>query len=491
MTPENPISALPGKHSPEGFQMTVLSHEQIRDWRPFPLENDGLTPVQRARKRAHATGQWHDHQYMGRRWAIGCVALEVTQRCNLDCTLCYLSESSEAIKDIPLPELIRRIDLIHAHYGPGTDVQITGGDPTLRNIDDLVQIVRRVREKGMRSSFFTNGILAKREMLQRLVDEGLTDIAFHVDMTQERQGYDSEVALNALRRRYIDEVRGLKLRVFFNTTVFDGNFHDIAEVARFFLAHADVVKLASFQLQADTGRGILLSRGDPIAPDTVEARIREGLGSPLRFDAGTAGHHDCNRAAFALVANGRAHDILGDRDYARTLLHDTAHIEFDRAHKGRTAVRLLLHALRNPHLVVRSIRHFGGLARRMRADLARARGRAHKLGFFIHNFMDARHLECDRVGACSFMTMTADGPMSMCVYNAKRDQHLLQPVKIDTRDGTGWWNPLTGETGDRPAEVAKPVLTRKNARGRAKASLLGETPHPNRSRPPIPIEVIR
>lgn len=471
--------------------MTVLSPEQVRDWQPFSLGTDALTPMQRAQRRARDAGQWHDHQYMGRRWAIGCVALEVTQRCNLDCTLCYLSESSEAVKDIPLPELLRRVDLIHAHYGPGTDVQITGGDPTLRNIEDLVQIVTRIREKGMRCSFFTNGILAKRAMLHRLVAEGLTDIAFHVDMTQERKGYDSEAALNALRREYIEEVRGLKLRVFFNTTVFDGNFHEVADLARFFVEHADVVKLASFQLQADTGRGVLLSRADAIHPDTVEARIRQGAGSDIRFDAGTAGHHDCNRAAFALVADGKAHDILGDRDYAKALLQETAHIAFDRVNRLRTALALLSHGLRRPRLIARSLRHFGGLAWRMRGDLARSRGRAHKLGFFIHNFMDAQQLDCDRVGACSFMVITANGPMSMCVYNAKRDYHLLQPVKIGDDGDQRWWNPLTGESSNAPAAASKPALTRKNARGRAKTKLADHPSGIARPRTSIPIEVVQ
>ncbi|MGZ5431162.1 MAG: hypothetical protein ACXWEX_07135, partial [Thermoanaerobaculia bacterium] len=36
-------------------------------------------------------------QAIGRRYTIGCVAVEITQRCNLDCTLCYLSESSEKV----------------------------------------------------------------------------------------------------------------------------------------------------------------------------------------------------------------------------------------------------------------------------------------------------------------------------------------------------------------------------------------------------------
>ena len=92
---------------------------------------------------------WSSSQQMGSRWPIGCVALEITQRCNLDCTLCYLSEHSEAVKDIPLKEVFRRIDLIHEHYGRNTDVQITGGDPTLRRRDELIAIVRRVHQRGM------------------------------------------------------------------------------------------------------------------------------------------------------------------------------------------------------------------------------------------------------------------------------------------------------------------------------------------------------
>ena len=99
----------------------------------------------------------------GRRWPIGYVALEVTQRCNLDCTACYLSEHSEAVKDIPLEELFRRIDLIFDHYGPHTNVQVTGGEPTLRNREELVAIVRKVSRKGMRPALVTNGIRAKRE----------------------------------------------------------------------------------------------------------------------------------------------------------------------------------------------------------------------------------------------------------------------------------------------------------------------------------------
>ncbi len=69
--------------------MTVMTPADIKAARPACLPDDGLAPIARARTRREAAGQWSGSQMLGRRWAIGCVALEITQRCNLDCTLCY------------------------------------------------------------------------------------------------------------------------------------------------------------------------------------------------------------------------------------------------------------------------------------------------------------------------------------------------------------------------------------------------------------------
>ena len=69
-----------------------------------------------------------------------------------------------------------------------------------------------------------------------------------------------------------------------------------------------------------------------------------------------------------------------------------------------------------------------------------------RISFFLHNFMDACHLEPDRIKACSFYTVTRDGPVSMCLANAKRDDFILQPVKLERAGGEEvFWQPLTGE----------------------------------------------
>ena len=172
-----------------------------------------------------------------------------------------------------MEEVFRRIDMIHARYGINTDVQVTGGDPTLRRPDELVAIVRRIQALGMRPSLFTNGIKALRELLATLVEAGLVDVAFHVDLSPQRKGYSTEIELNRLRRAYIERARGLPLSVFFNTTVFDGNFDQLPEIVAFFVRHSDVVRLASFQPQAKTGRGVLGPRSPAITPNSVIRQI--------------------------------------------------------------------------------------------------------------------------------------------------------------------------------------------------------------------------
>jgi len=216
------------------------------------------------------------NQVLGRLHSIGCVAVEITQKCNLDCTLCYLSEHSQSVADIPLEEVFKRLDNVLHHYGPGAHVQITGGDPTLRKHSELIEIVRYANDLGLYTALFTNGISATRKLLSSLADVGLRDVAFHVDSTQRRENGDTELPLNKIREEYLERAKGLGLMVIFNTTVHKGNFHDIPELIKFFRRHANQIGLVSFQLQADTGRGEWRERDIVINTQTVEQQIEAG-----------------------------------------------------------------------------------------------------------------------------------------------------------------------------------------------------------------------
>ncbi len=450
----------------------ILDADDIKNWKPYPMPSlaDGLTALERTRKRMQDANQWAPWQMNGRRMAIGCVALEITQRCNLDCSYCYLSESSEALKDIPIEEVYRRIDLIYDHYGANTDVQVTGGDPTLRNWDELVAIVAYIKQKGLRSSLFTNGIRATRDMLEALCAAGLEDVAFHVDMTQERKGFNSEAELNVLREEYIHRTRGLPLAVIFNTTAFPGNFHEIPSLVKFFVRHADVVRFASFQVGADMGRGTERERVT-VNPATVMNAVREGTGANLNFDAASSGHAECNGYAYGLIVNGRVHDFFNDPVFVRHILDSSAHLTVNRANKNEVLKTSLNYFLRNPDVLFGVMSRFAKLVWRERRDFIAARGKVGKISFFVHNFMDSKALDQERCEACSFMVMTPEGPISMCVHNAKRDDYLLVTSAVKRENKMIFFNPVTGEFENKIPSKIQVSLTRKNARGRAKNGL--------------------
>lgn len=384
------------------------------------------------------------NQVLGRRSTVGCVALEITQRCNLDCTLCYLSESSESVRDVPMEVLERRIDAIRERYGPGVSVQVTGGDPTLRKRPELVAIVRRISERGLRPSLFTNGIKATRDLLAELAAAGLFDVAFHVDTTQRRKAYPTEEALNAVRRDYIERARGLKIAVVFNTTVHAGNLEEVPGLVRFFMRHSDVVGMASFQVQAATGRGEWRGRAGTVTPDSIAERVRSGVGLPsLAWDTALVGHPACNRGTMLATVGERAIDVLTDRPLYERFLQEFRHVTFDRRDVQATARRVVGAAFRNPYWLLR-----GGafILRKLwsaRRELWK-RERLGKITFFIHNFMDAAALDPERIRNCSFMVMTDDGPVSMCEHNARRDEYILKPIALATASGPAVWNPLDG-----------------------------------------------
>jgi len=377
------------------------------------------------------------NQVLGRSRPIGCTAVEITQRCNLDCTLCYLSERAEQVRDLPLEEVLRRLDEIRTRYGPGTPVQITGGEPTLRKRRELIAIVRHARAFGLSPALFTNGIAASRGLLAELAAAGLADVAFHVDTTQLRPGGGTERDLNAVRREYIERARGLGLTVAFNTTVHAGNLEELPALLGFFAIHAAVVGLAAFQLQAATGRGEWGRRAENVSMATVQERLETGAGTTLPWNVIRVGHPDCHKYVPTLAVNGRLFPVIEDQKLFAEFLRAFAGVGKDRfSPRGELLRAYARHALRRPRWIARgagfALRH----AWHARRALLAARGRVDKLSIVVHDFMDADCLDPARVDACSFMVMTAGGPVSMCAHNARRDEHILAPMQIRRADGT-------------------------------------------------------
>ena len=452
--------------------MTYLNPQEIAEYLPDTLPNTENDRRHHLRHALEKYDLYDEKQLAGRAFPIACIALEITQRCNLDCTLCYLSDIAEIVKDVPLFELFRRIEMMHEYYGEGTTIQITGGDPTLRSTEDLVTIVEKITSLNMRSALFTNGIKASREMLKSLSDAGLNDIAFHVDTTQELKGYATEMELNTIRLEYMERAINLPLRLLFNTTIHSGNVSEIPALVDFFTSHADKINLASFQMQADTGRGVLRERDDmAINQERVKRLIEEGVGCDLPYDMPQIGHPDCNAYTAALVS-GSARTAFYHRPKFLAKLFATLYP--DQGGSSRWAEekfvlpRVFGECVRSPSLLLQAMGYATGSLWKLKSGLLRA-NKVHRISFFIHNFMDESKLEAERCDTCVFKVATADGPLSMCVHNAKRDAMISK--KVPAQKGQPAWDPLEG-TAYQFTEQSATALPLKKSKGRERKALM-------------------
>ncbi len=431
------------------MESSQIKNRKIFNFSPFGKERELnskeekslFQTLHKARKRM---GKFFlENQILGRKGSIGCVSLEISQRCNLDCSLCYLSESSNYVDDIPFQELKNRLDGVRDHFGVGTNVQISGGDPTLRDRVELVAIVKYAREIGLLPALFTNGIKCSRSLLKELSENGLSDVAFHVDLSQERKGYKTEHDLNAVRLEYIKRTKGLPLMVVFNTTVFEKNFHEVKNIAKFFAQNADTVDFASFQLQADTGRGTIKERPNKISTETIREQINLGVGSSLSWDAILVGHPKCHSYVPTFAINEKCYEIIDDPEFFGEFLKDFSHISHDRRESVlKIAWRYIKAANQKPSWYIKGIKYFLPRLWKVKGDLLRSKGKINKISFFVQNFMDQNNLDQERIDACSFMVMTHEGPISMCLHNSKRDDYILKPFIVESEKGSELYHPF-------------------------------------------------
>src|SRR5215470_18425208 len=86
--------------------------------------------------------------------------------------------------------------------------------------------------------------------------------------------------------------------------------------------------------------------------------------------------------------------------------------------------------------------------------------------------MDACSLDKDRIDACVFTAATGEGPISMCLHNAKRDTFILRPVALGEGERQTLWDPLSGEVSPQPIRWHRALdQGRKRAKGRFKRDL--------------------
>jgi len=176
----------------------------------------------------------------------------ITNRCNLTCPHCFTASGKRSHDEMTTAECRNIIDAM-AGIGVST-IGWTGGEPLLRA--DLEDLIDYARQKRIKSSVTTNGILLDRERAVRLTEAGNRAVQISLDgSTPERnrmmrgatdEEYDT--ILEAIRT-----CKRLENRVILATVLGRENLDDGPEMIK--LARREGVDSIRFCAYAPIGRG--------------------------------------------------------------------------------------------------------------------------------------------------------------------------------------------------------------------------------------------
>ena len=109
------------------------------------------------------------------------VLWEITNRCDLQCDHCLVSANDHVEDELSTDEALALVDQMAA-LGVQA-VSLTGGEPFLRK--DWLKIAARVRDRGLKLRFSTNGHLIDDATMDRLVSLETESISVSIDGLKE------------------------------------------------------------------------------------------------------------------------------------------------------------------------------------------------------------------------------------------------------------------------------------------------------------------
>ena len=186
--------------------------------------------------------------------------IDVTNRCNLNCPICFAHAGAVGYLYEPSLEQVRQMlkNLKSVRPIPPTALQYSGGEPTVRK--DLPELVAMAKEEGFRHvEVNSNGIvLAKSlEYYKSLLDAGMSTIYLQFDgLTDDVYVKTRGVPLLDLKLKVIENARKLKHDsiVLVVTLVRGVNDHQLGDIVNFAAKNCDVVRGVNVQPVSITGR---------------------------------------------------------------------------------------------------------------------------------------------------------------------------------------------------------------------------------------------
>ncbi|MEM2102448.1 MAG: radical SAM protein [Candidatus Bathyarchaeia archaeon] len=388
--------------------------------------------------------------------------IDVTNRCNLRCPVCFANAAASGIVYEPSKEEVKTMleNLRRNDPVPATALQFSGGEPTIR--EDLPELVRMAKEVGFRHvEVNTNGIMLAKSVdyCKSLVDAGVSTIYLQFDgLTSSIYKFTRGKDLLNVKMKAIENCRkaGLDSIVLVVTLIKGVNDHQIGDIIRFAVQNFDVVRCINVQPVSICGRipeeerekmRITIPDFMKLCEEQTEGKVKVSDFYPVptvvpisqavgalkrkRYVEFTT-HPHCGMATYLFIEDGQIVPITkygNVEKFVKTM--EKVYQEASKGHTKRAKLRLLG--------AVRHVR-FGLLRKYLWPVLTKgtyeALGDLQRKSILLSSmhFMDPYNFDLERIQRCCIHYAIPDGRIiPFCTMNSlhreKIEKQLGTPVK--------------------------------------------------------------
>jgi len=158
------------------------------------------------------------------------VQIELNNACNLDCTMCPRHELPIELQEMDWDTYVQVLNQLDSFGLHRIDLGGWGEITYHKQFNEMIEFACK---RGFHVSFTTNGLLLRKEKLQRVLDAGVREITFSLDSLEKRsKGFEGHINNTAWKnlQELLSHREQYKLIIRVNTLVQKSNFHEIIEI---------------------------------------------------------------------------------------------------------------------------------------------------------------------------------------------------------------------------------------------------------------------
>ncbi|MCW4018390.1 MAG: radical SAM protein [Candidatus Bathyarchaeota archaeon] len=402
--------------------------------------------------------------------------IDVTNRCNLKCPVCFANASAAGYVYEPTPEEITGMleNLRATRPVPATALQFSGGEPTIRN--ELFDFVRKAKELGFRHvEINTNGVRISKdvEYAKKLREAGVSTIYLQFDgLTSDVYKFIRGVDLLETKMRAIQNLReaGFGSIVLVVTLVKGVNDMQLGDIVKFAVDNFDIIRCINVQpvslcgripqqerekmritipdfmrlVEEQTGGEV---KSSDFYPVPTVAPISKAVGSIKdKHYIEFTGHPHCGMATYLFVEDGKATPITRIANVDKfTDAMKKVYEEANKGNKSRAKLRMVGAAR---HVKFSFLRKY--VFRVLSEGSYESLGDLQRKSLLLTSmhFMDPYNFDLERVQRCLIHYAVPDGRIiPFCTYNSIHRPEVEKKLGVPIKE---WQN-------KHKVEISQPV----------------------------------